>query len=71
LSIQKKYLILGQPPRHSCRKDSGKVKGKTKPDLIIFDSPDYKGQSNNDDPDGISGLSKEKYLLFYKELFFP
>ncbi len=45
------------------------VKSKTKPDLIIFDPPDYKEQSNNYDPDGISGLSKEKYLLFLEEFF--
>ncbi len=31
--------------------------------------PDYKGQSNNDDRDGISGLSKEKYLLFLEDFF--
>jgi hypothetical protein len=45
------------------------VKSKTKPDLIIFDPPDYKDRSNNYDPDGISGLSKEKYLLFLEEFF--
>jgi len=38
------------------------IKGKTKPDLIIFDPPYFKKQSNNYDPAGISGLSKEKYL---------
>ncbi|OPX41115.1 MAG: hypothetical protein B1H13_03870 [Desulfobacteraceae bacterium 4484_190.3] len=30
------------------------IKGKTKPDLIIFDPPYFKKQSNNYDPDGIS-----------------
>jgi hypothetical protein len=45
------------------------VSDKTKPDLIIFDPPDYKGQSNNDDRDGISGLSKEKYLIFLEDFF--
>lgn len=45
------------------------VKSKTKPDPIIFDPPDYKGQSNNDDRDGISGLSKEKYLEFLEDFF--
>ena len=44
-------------------------KSETKPDLIIFDPPDYKDQSNNDDPEGISGLSKEKYLLFLEDFF--
>jgi len=46
------------------------IKGKTKPDLIIFDPPYFKKQSNNYDPDGISGLSKEGYLEFL-ENFFP
>jgi len=46
------------------------IKGKSKPDLIIFDPPYFKKQSNNYDPDGISGLSKEKYLEFL-ENFFP
>ncbi len=45
------------------------IKGKTKPDLIIFDPPYYKKQSNNYDPDGISGLSKEKYLEFLETFF--
>ncbi|MEA3417598.1 MAG: hypothetical protein U9R02_15885 [Thermodesulfobacteriota bacterium] len=45
------------------------IKGKTKPDLIIFDPPYVKKQSNNYDPDGISGLSKEKYLKFLKSFF--
>ena len=45
------------------------IKGKTKPDLIIFDPPYFKKQSNNYDPAGISGLSKEKYLKFLKSFF--
>jgi hypothetical protein len=45
------------------------VKSRAKPDLVIFDPPDYKGQSNNDDREGISGLSKEKYLLFLEDFF--
>jgi hypothetical protein len=45
------------------------IKGKTKPDLIIFDPPYFKKQSNNYDPNGISGLSKEKYLLFLESFF--
>ncbi len=45
------------------------IKGKTKPDLIIFDPPYFKKQSNNYDPDGISGMSKEKYLEFLENLF--
>ena len=45
------------------------IKGKTKPDLIIFDPPYFKKQSNNYDPDGISGLSKEKYLEFLENFF--
>ncbi|MFH1951419.1 MAG: ParB N-terminal domain-containing protein, partial [Pseudomonadota bacterium] len=43
--------------------------GKTKPDLIIFDPPYFKKQSNNYDPDGISGLTKEKYLEFLENFF--
>ena len=45
------------------------IKGKTKPDLIIFDPPYFKKQSNNYDPDAISGLSKEKYLTFLENFF--
>jgi len=30
------------------------IKGKTKPDLSIFDAPYFKKQSNNYDPDSIS-----------------
>ena len=45
------------------------IKRKTKPDLIIFDPPYYKKQSNNYDSDGISGLSKEKYLKFLENFF--
>ncbi len=45
------------------------IKGKTKPDLIIFDPPYFKKQSNNYDPDGISGLSKKKYLEFLESFF--
>jgi len=45
------------------------IKGKTKPDLIIFDPPYFKKQSNNYDPDGISGLSKERYLKFLENFF--
>ena len=45
------------------------AKGDTKPDLIIFDPPYFKKQSKNYDPDGISGLSKEKYLEFLENFF--
>jgi len=45
------------------------VKGKTKPDLIIFDPPYFKKQSHNYDPDSISGLSKEKYMEFLERFF--
>ena len=45
------------------------LKGKTKPDLIIFDPPYFKKQSDNYDPDGISGLSREKYLEFLENFF--
>ena len=45
------------------------VKGKTKPDLIIFDPPYFKKQSRNYDQEGISGLSKEKYLKFLERFF--
>jgi len=45
------------------------VKGKTKPDLIIFDPPYFKKQSSNYDQEGISGLSKEKYLEFLERFF--
>jgi DNA modification methylase len=45
------------------------IKGKTKPDLIIFDPPYFKKQSNNYDPDGISGMSKANYLEFLENFF--
>ncbi len=45
------------------------IKGKTKPDLIIFDPPYFKKQSGNYDQKGISGLSKEKYLKFLEGFF--
>ena len=45
------------------------IKGKTKPDLIIFDPPYFKKQSNNYDPDGISGMSKANYLEFLESFF--
>jgi len=45
------------------------AKGKTKPDLIIFDPPYFKKQAKNYDPDGISGLSKEDYLKFLENFF--
>jgi len=45
------------------------IKGKTKPDLIIFDPPYFKKQSNNYDPDGISGMSKANYLKFLENFF--
>jgi hypothetical protein len=45
------------------------IKGKTKPDLIVFDPPYFKKQSNNYDPDGISGMSKANYLKFLKSFF--
>ena len=45
------------------------IKGKTKPNLIIFDPPYFKKQSNNYDPDAISGLSKKKYLEFLDNFF--
>ena len=45
------------------------IKGKTKSDLIIFDPPYFKKQSNNYDPDGLSGLSKEEYLEFLENFF--
>ncbi len=45
------------------------IKGKTKPDLIIFDPPYFKKQYSNYDPDGLSGLSKEKYLEFLESFF--
>jgi len=37
--------------------------------LIFFDPPYYKKQSNNYDPDGISGLSRKKYLEFLENFF--
>ena len=40
------------------------VKSKPKPVPIIFDPPYFKKRANHYDPDGISGLSKEKYLEF-------
>ena len=45
------------------------IKGKTKPDLIIFDPPYFKKQSNNYDSDGISGMSKANYLKFLESFF--
>ena len=45
------------------------LKDKTKPDLIIFDPPYFKKKFKNYDPDGISGLSKEKYLKFLGNFF--
>ena len=45
------------------------IKGKTKPDLIIFDPPYFKKQSDNYDPDGISGMSKANYLKFLESFF--
>ena len=45
------------------------AKGDTKPDLIIFDPPYFKKQSQYYDSDGISGLSKEKYLKFLESFF--
>jgi len=45
------------------------AKGDTKPDLIIFDPPYFKKQSKNYDSDGISGLSREKYLKFLENFF--
>jgi len=45
------------------------IKGKTKPDLIIFDPPYFKKQSSNYDQESISGLSKEKYLEFLENFF--
>ena len=45
------------------------IKGKTKPDLIIFDPPYFKKQSDNYDPDGISGMSKANYLQFLESFF--
>ncbi len=45
------------------------IKGKTKPDLFIFDPPYFKKQSNNYDPDGISGMSKANYLQFLENFF--
>ncbi|MEA1900577.1 MAG: hypothetical protein U9N47_07415 [Thermodesulfobacteriota bacterium] len=43
--------------------DDWPIKGKTKPDLIIFDPPYFKKQSNNYDPDGISGRMKERQKI--------
>ena len=45
------------------------IKGKTKPDMIIFDPPYFKKQSNNYNPDGISGMSKADYLKLLKDFF--
>ncbi len=45
------------------------IKGKTKPDLIVFDPPYFKKQSNNYDSASISGLSKANYLEFLKSFF--
>ncbi|MBC2694690.1 MAG: ParB N-terminal domain-containing protein [Desulfobacteraceae bacterium] len=37
---------------------------RSKPDLIVFDPPYFKKQSNNYDSDGIAGMSKANYLKF-------
>ena len=45
------------------------IKYNIKPDLIIFDPPYFKKQANHYDPEGISGLSKKKYLKFLEKFF--
>ncbi|KPA14411.1 ParB-like nuclease domain protein [Candidatus Magnetomorum sp. HK-1] len=43
------------------------VKGKSKPDIIIFDPPYYDKKSDDYDPKSISNLSVTDYLTFLKE----
>ena len=45
------------------------VKGKTKPDLIVFDPPYFSKKSDSNDPDSISGMPREQYLEFLESLF--
>jgi hypothetical protein len=43
------------------------VKGKTGPDLIIFDPPHFSKESEDYDKGGISGLSRKGYLEFLED----
>ena len=45
------------------------IKGKTKPDLIIFDPPYFKKKADDYDAKSISGCSREEYLSFLEYLF--
>ena len=45
------------------------VKGKTKPDLILFDPPYFSKKSEGYDERSISGLSRYRYLDFLERFF--
>jgi hypothetical protein len=70
-SKTKPDLIIFDPPASEFRnsetrlsaRDGGQVR------LILISLRLIKKQSNNYDPDGISGLSKEKYLEFLESFF--
>ena len=46
------------------------IKGKTKPDLIIFDPPYFNKLADQYTKDSISSLPRKEYLRFFRE-FFP
>jgi len=45
------------------------VKGKTRPDLILFDPPYFREKAEDYDPNGLSGLRREAYLDFFGRFF--
>ncbi len=45
------------------------IKGKTKPDLILFDPPYFQKKADDYDAKSISGLAREEYLTFLERLF--
>jgi len=45
------------------------VRGKAKPDLIVFDPPYFSKKADAYDKNGIATLPKEKYLKFFEEFF--
>jgi len=45
------------------------VKGKIRPDLILFDPPYFREKAKDHDANGISGLSREAYLDFLGQFF--
>jgi hypothetical protein len=45
------------------------VKGKTRPDLILFDPPYFREKAEGYDANGLSGLRREAYLDFLGRFF--